>query len=134
PRTMHLSSARPVTKQPRIPNTTAPSHPSDDVDTNDDAINTDDPAPVTRIPSSETAPEKQEKNRQAKASTPPQEEPPAPRSKMRERLLASAKRTKKKKTKNSQRIGHDIWQRDDRAVTFEDNPEPARTFSGRAVA
>jgi len=123
-----------VPKKPRMPKNVAPSHPSDDFETHDDAIITDELTPVTRIPSSEAAAEKQEKNRQAKASTPTQEEPPAPRSKMRERLLASAKRTKKKKTKNSQRIGHDIWQRDDRAVTFEDNPEPARTFSGRAVA
>src|SRR5699024_2063719 len=110
-----------------MPKNVAPSHPSDGFETDDDAIITDEPTPVTRIPSSKAAAEKQETNRQAKAATPAQDEPPAPRSKMRERLLASAKRTKKKKTKNSQRIGYDIWQRDDRAVTFEDNPDRKST-------
>src|SRR5699024_4049379 len=117
-----------------MPKNVAPSHPSDDFETHDDAIITDELTPVTRIPSSEAAAEKQEKKRQAKVSTQTQEASPASRTKMRERRLVSAKRTKKKKTKNSQRIGHDIWQSDDREVTFEDNPEPARTYSGRAVA
>lgn len=122
-------------KKPRMPKNVAPSYPSQEVEIDDDAVITDEPTPVTRITSSRPDGKQPEKNRRAKASNvAQQDEPPAPRSKMRERLLASAKRTKKKKSENSQRIGHDVWQRDDRAVTFEDTPEPARTFSGRTVA
>ncbi len=121
-------------KKPRMPKNVAPSHPSQGLETDDDAIITDEPTPVSQITSSKASAEKPEKNGRAKASTAAQDEPPAPRSKKRERLLASAKRTKKKKPENSRRIGYDIWQRDDRAATFEDNPAPARTFSGRTVA
>lgn len=132
---LYLAAGRdkPVPKKPRMPKNVAPSHRSQNSETDDDAIITDESSPVTRITSSKSAAEKLEKSHRAEASSPAQDEAPAPRSKMRERLLASAKR-KKKKPGNSQRIADEAWQRDDRATTFEDNPEPARTFSGRTVA
>src|SRR5690625_7391858 len=97
----------------------------------DEAQTTDDPAPVTQINRDTLVPEEPAQPRAADA---PKETPtPAPRSRMREKLLAGAKREPTKKPR-AKRIDHDIWNRADRAASFDDDPQPARQFSGRTVA
>lgn len=99
----------------------------------DDAIISDTPAPVTKIT--------RRKDRQgapkheAPEPDPEPTPPPAPRSKMREKLLANAKSaTKRTKAPRGKKIDPDIWDRADLATSFENDPEPARQFSGRTVA
>jgi len=117
-----------VPKKPRMPKNVRPPEPQEQ---DDDAIITDDPAPVTKISRDTPVTEEPAKHRAAEA---PKETPtPAPRSRMREKLLAGAKREPTKKPR-AKRIDHDIWNRADRAASFDDDPQPARQFSGRTVA
>ena len=123
-------------KKPRMPKSMQPvtRHEPEQTEPEDDAIITDDPAPVTKINRRRTSQDQPGKH---KAEPVPTEEPlaPAPRSKIRERLWRSAKQTAKKPTKRSaKKIASDIWDRADRATSFDNDPEPARQFSGRTVA
>lgn len=127
-------------KKPRMPKNVPPAHQEPEEEPTDDTVIVDDPRPVTKITSrSETA--QRDSNEQPAPDAPAEdasaegEVEPAPRSKMRERLLAAAKSSAQhSKKRTTKRIDHDIWQRDDRAASFDDRPEPARQFSGRAVA
>lgn len=115
-------------KKPRMPKTAAPASKEPEHEPADEAVITDHPTPVTKISSHRMSAEPE-------AETPEEEVEPAPRSKMRERLVAAAKRSDRRTTqRNTKRFDEDIWHRDDRAVSFDDRPEPARQFSGRAVA
>ena len=123
-------------KKPRMPkNIQADTPPNETEHEDDDAIILDDPAPVTKI-SRKNSQKSQPAQHQAEEPEPAEEEvAPAPRSKMRERLLETAKKAQKKsKEPKSKRIDRDIWERAERATSFEDDPEPARQFSGRTVA
>lgn len=140
-----------MVKKPRMPKSAPP--PKDEHD--DDVVITDAPAPVTSInkPSAAKTPaeraagkkdkpaatketsSKPGKRRAADPAPDDEDVQPAPRSKMREKLLRTAQQTDKKpKNRNTKRIDDDIWDRQDRAASFEDDPEPARQFSGRTVA
>lgn len=125
-------------KKPRMPKNVPPEKPTQhtpEEDAADDAVIIDAPASVTKI-TSERGTTKQSGKRERTAEPAADEEvQPAPRSKMRERLLASSKTTKtQSKRRKAKRIDDDIWDRADRAASFDDDPEPARQFSGRAVA
>ncbi len=123
-------------KKPRMPSSGQPAKPQEpeQLKPEDDAIITDHPAPVTKINRRKPAEEQLGKHQADPEVT--QEHPtPAPRSKMRERLWAGAKQAAKKPKKQSaKQIDSDIWDRTDRATSFENTPEPARQFSGRTVA
>lgn len=122
-------------KKPRMPKSVQPESHQEAAETQDDeAVIMGDPAPVTKI-NRELAAEPPAKHQAEDDQTPPEEPEPAPRSKMRERLLASARRgeTKPKKRK-PKRIDASIWERTERATSFDNDPEPARQFSGRTVA
>lgn len=123
-------------KKPRMPKRVQPATPSNETEHEDeDAIILEDPAPVTKI-SSKSSQESQPARHHDEEPEPAEEEvAPAPRSKMRERLLETAKKAQKKsKRPKSKRIDRDIWERAERATSFENDPEPARQFSGRTVA
>lgn len=122
-------------KKPRMPkNIQADTSPHETEHEDDDAIILDDPAPVTKI-SRKNSQKSQPAKHQAEESEPAEEVAPAPRSKMRERLLETAKKAQKKpKEPKPKRIDRDIWERAERATSFENDPEPARQFSGRTVA
>lgn len=127
-------------KKPRMPKNvqqSQPDTPENIAQTDDefaaDAIISDAPAPVTKIT--------RRKDRQgapkheAPEPDPELTPPPAPRSKMREKLLANATpATKRTKAPRGKKIASDIWDRADLATSFENDPEPARQFSGRTVA
>ncbi|HEY4577710.1 MAG TPA: septum formation initiator family protein [Yaniella sp.] len=104
-------------------------------DHDDDAVIMGDPAPVTKInrkPAKEPEPAK---HKAEDTALPAEEHEPAPRSQMRERLLETATRAKKKpKKRKTKRIDAAIWDRTERATSFDNEPEPARQFSGRTVA
>ncbi len=125
-------------KKPRMPKNVLPEKPTQQTpeeDAVDEVVIIDRPTSVTKIKSGSST-TKQTSEREYTAEPAADEEvQPAPRSKMRERLLASAKtaeiQTAKRKAK---RIDDDIWDRADRAASFDDEPEAARQFSGRAVA
>ena len=122
-------------KKPRMPYSGQPAkqYEPEQIEPEDDAIITDDPAPVTKI--TRRKPGDQPGKHKAEPTLPEEPPAPAPRSKMRERLLAGAKQAKKKSNKRStKKIDSDIWERADRATSFENDPEPARQFSGRTVA
>lgn len=129
-----------MAKKPRMPKSgmPAPLPPADDTPDEaasftDEAVITDDPAPVTKITS-----KRSNRGKRAKPVIPAAAEedlPPAPRSKMRERLLTAASKAPKKSKHNGvKQVDRDIWHRDDRATTFDNDPQPARQFSGRTVA
>ncbi len=123
-------------KKPRMPKNVQPSKPREpeQPEPEEDAIITDDPAPVTKINRRRPANDQSAKHKAEPAAV---EEPPAPapRSKMRERLLDGARQAAKKpKKRSTKKIDTDIWDRVDRATSFENEPEPARQFSGRTVA
>lgn len=127
-------------KKPRMPKSIQPATPRSESQQpeDEDAIITDDPAPVTKI-SRQASTKKTTRGKRAKPEVDPalaeEEPPPAPRSRMREKLLASAKQAKKKpKKRKPKRIDAAIWDRTERATTFDNDPEPARQFSGRTVA
>lgn len=123
-------------KKPRMPSSGRPAKPPEpeQFEADDDAIITDDPAPVTKINRRKSTGEQPGKH-QAEPEVAEEPPAPAPRSKMRERLWAGAKQaTKKSKKRSAKRIDSDIWDRADRATSFDNNPEPARQFSGRTVA
>lgn len=123
-------------KKPRMPSSGQPAKPQEpeQLEPEDDAIITDDPAPVTKINRRKPTGEQPGKH-QAEPEVAQEPPAPAPRSKMRERLWAGAKQATKKSTKRSaKQIDSDIWDRADRATSFENTPEPARQFSGRTVA
>ena len=123
-------------KKPRMPKSIQPdTAPTEAEHEDDDAIILDDPAPVTKI-SRQSTRKSQTAKHQAEEPDPAEEDvPPAPRSKMRERLLETAKKAQKKpKEPKSKRIDRDIWERAERATSFENDPQPARQFSGRTVA
>ena len=123
-------------KKPRMPKSVQPPPRRETMeDHDDDAVIMGDPAPVTKInrkPAKEPEPAKHK----AEDTALPAEEPePAPRSQMRERLLETATRAKKKpKKRKAKRIDAAIWDRTERATSFDNEPEPARQFSGRTVA
>lgn len=125
-------------KKPRMPKNVPPEKPTEywpEEDTADEAVIIDKPASVTRISASRDTNNKSGKRERTAAPDTDEELQPAPRSTLRERLLAASKTTKSKsKQRKSKRIGDDIWDRADRAESFDDRPEPARQFSGRAVA
>lgn len=122
-------------KKPRMPKSIQPETPQEESQQpDDDAIITDDPAPVTKITRKARREEQAAKH---KVEEPPvvEEPPPAPRSRMREKLLETAKQAKRKpKEPKAKRIDSDIWDRAERANTFDPEPQPARQFSGRTVA
>ncbi|HEY4535439.1 MAG TPA: septum formation initiator family protein [Enteractinococcus sp.] len=122
-------------KKPRMPkNVPSPQQQPEPTELEDDAIITDDPAPVTKITRRKSTQEQPGKH-QAKPVVPDEPPAPAPRSKIRERLWAGAKPAAKKPQKRStKKIASDIWERAERATSFENEPEPARQFSGRTVA
>lgn len=117
-------------KKPRMPKNVQPPEQEEPAD---DAVITDDANPVIEVTKdSET------KNVAAEpTATLDEEHQPAPRARMRERLLATAKQPrpgKQAKKPTGKLIDEDIWTRSDRAESFENDPEPARQFSGRTVA
>lgn len=119
-------------KKPRMPKSATPAKKEPEHESAEDAVILEKPTSVTNISSHRktAAPETD-----STSEEPDEEEvEPAPRSKMRERLLASAKRDRRTKQRKTKRFDDDIWHRDDRAASFDDRPEPARQFSGRAVA
>lgn len=129
-----------MSKKPRMPKSLPreqPEHPDTDEQAVDDAVIIDEPSSVTKVSSRKkelASPEKRQHSKEppAKDAIAPE---PAPRSKMRERLLASSQSSETKAKKpRAKRIDDDIWDRGDRATSFDDRPEPARHFSGRAVA
>ena len=128
-----------VQKKPRMPkNVQPPRPPQRDAEQDDEVIITDDPAPVTRI--SRKTSDRAEPPKHRVEEPPVEEEPaPAPRSRMRERLLETAKKAQqksgtRKSKRKSKRIDADIWDRTERATSFDNDPQPARQFSGRTVA
>ena len=123
-------------KKPRMPKSMQPvtPHEPERTEPEDDAIITDEPAPVTKINRRRTSDEQPGKH-QAEPKAAEEPPAPAPRSNMRERLWKSAKQTAQKPTKlSAKKIASDIWERADRATSFDNDPEPARQFSGRTVA
>lgn len=122
-------------KKPRMPKNVQPVKlPQQADETEDEVVIAEDPAPVTKIfrASSDNpgpGPHVQEQ-------TPPAEEPaPAPRVRMRQRLWESAKNAQRKSKKpRTKRVSPDIWDRTERATSFDNDPQPARQFSGRTVA
>lgn len=122
-------------KKPRVPKNVSPAHQQPEDQPDDDAVVTDESTSVTDI-SSRSKTTEPTGNHQSTDQPPADEDvKPAPRSKMRERLLASAKKSEKQsKRRTAKRIDDDIWPRDDQAATFDNDPKPARQFSGRAVA
>lgn len=123
-------------KKPRMPKRIEPASPSQETEPeDDDAIILDDPAPVTKITPNNSK-EPQPAQPETEDPDPVDEDvAPAPRSKMRERLLATARKGQRKpKGRKAKRIDHDIWERSERATTFDNDPQPARQFSGRTVA
>ena len=125
-------------KKPRMPKNVPPEQPAENTpeeDAADEAVIIDKPASVTKIHAGSDPENKPGKRERTPEPETDERIQPAPRSKMRERLLASSKNTKStSKQRKTKRIDDDIWDRADRAESFEDRPEPARQFSGRAVA
>lgn len=118
-------------KKPRMPKSVP--HPEHEPE--EDALITDAPTPVTKVTRRTKAAEQPAKHKAADTPAAEVDKPPAPRSRMREKLLATAQQTKPKPQKRkTKRIDEDIWDRADRAASFDDDPEPARQFSGRTVA
>src|SRR5699024_8096010 len=100
-----------------------PTQHTPEEDAADEAVIIDAPASVTKI-TSERGTTKQSGKRERTAEPAADEEvQPAPRSKMRERLLASSKTIKtQSKRRKAKRIDDDIWDRADRAASFDDDP------------
>lgn len=121
-----------MTKKPRIPKTVQPAQPEEPDTPEDDAIIMDEPAPVTKITKRR---ELREKAQHQQAEPPTEPKPAAPRSKLRETLIARAKAAPRQSKKRvNKQLDRDIWERTEQAASFEDEPQPARQFSGRTVA